>query len=154
MFTNLSQDQIAGLFALLVSTPFLIKFVRNFYLANASKQWPKVSGTILKISNFGQKYSVRYEYKANKNTYKGHRICFTSTSSPINKSYSDFEEKYALDKIVDVFYNPNKPKQAVLEPGRKDGLLTAILFMGALFVMGCLELFNPGLFWQLIGNYV
>lgn len=53
MFTSLLQAQIAGIFALMVSTPFLVKSIRNFYLANASKQWPKVSGTILKISGFG-----------------------------------------------------------------------------------------------------
>ena len=50
MFTNLSQIQISELVTLLVATPFLIKSVRNFYLANASKQWPKVSVTIKEIS--------------------------------------------------------------------------------------------------------
>ncbi len=39
------------------------------------------------------------------NTHKGQRICFTNTNSPINESYIDFEERYALEKIVDVFYN-------------------------------------------------
>lgn len=150
MFTNLSQIQISGLIALVVSTPFLIKSVRNFLLANASKQWPKVSGTILKAPEFSRKYSLQYEYTVEKMLYKSNNICFTNSNRPINQRANEFEEKYALNKQVAVYYNPDNPKKAVLEPGRKDGLLLAIIFLGVLFVFGCLALLNQGLILQLI----
>lgn len=142
MFSSLNQIQISGLIALLVATPFLIKSVRNLYLTNASKHWPKVSGTIIEISIFGRKYSLLYEYTINKETYKSHKICFTNTNAPTKERASVFEKKYALHQIVNVFYNPIHPEQAVLEPGRKDGLVLAIVILSILFAFGCLALFD------------
>ena len=153
MFSDLTQIQISGLIALLVSTPFLIKSVRNFYFASASKQWPKISGTIKEISSFGRKYSLQYEYTVNRDTYKNHKICFTNTNAPIDEEFGEFEKKYTIHQIINVFYNPIKPEQAVLEPGRKDGLLITIIIFSVLFIFGCLAFFDQGLFSQLIGSF-
>lgn len=153
MFTNLTQIQISGLIALVVSTPFLIKSIRNLYLTNVSTKWTKVSGTIKEISGLGSKHSLLYEYTVNSATYKSHKICFTNTNAPINEGASAFEKKYALHQIITVFYNPINPKQAVLEPGRKDGLFLAIFILGVLFVFGCLAVFNQELFLQIIDPY-
>lgn len=149
MFSSLTDVQVSGLIALLVSTPFLIKSVRNLYLASASKQWPKVSGTIKMISEFGKKYSLRYEYTVNRAAYKGCKICFTNTIGPTSHVGAEFEEKYAINRIVDVFYNPKDPKQSVLEPGKKDGLLIALIFLGILFIFGCLAVVDQSLFLEL-----
>lgn len=151
MLTNLTQIQISGLIALLVSTPFLIKSVRNFYFAMASKKWPKVSGTIIEMPLFGRKHNLQYAYTVNRNMIKSHRICFTNTSRPINQGGREFKEKYALNRIVDVFYNPTNPKQAVLEPGRNDGLLFAIVLLVVVFVFGCLAFFDQTSLFELIG---
>ena len=153
MFSNLSQIQISGLIVLLVLLPFLIKSVRNFYLANASMQWRKISGTIKSVSGFREKYSVLYEYTVNRDTYKSNKICFTNTNSPLNESASELERKYALNQIINVFYNPQNPKQAVLEPGRKDGLLLSIIFLGILCVFGGIAVFYQDLFLLIIDSY-
>jgi len=150
MFTNLTQIQISGLIALLFSTPFLIKSVRNLYLNNASKQWPKVSGIIKEISDFGVKYRLLYEYTVNRETYRNNTIVFTNSNTAVNKRAAEFDKKYALHQIVDVFYNPKNPKQAVLEHGRKDGFLFVIITLSALFVIGSLAVFNQALFLQLM----
>ncbi|MDW5290220.1 DUF3592 domain-containing protein [Formosa sp. PL04] len=154
MFSNLTQIQVSGLIVVLVLTPFLIKSVRNFYLANASKHWPKISGTIKEMSGFGKKYSVLYEYTVNRDTYKSNKICFTNTNAPVSESASEFEKKYALNQIINVFYNPQNPKQSVLEPGRKDGLLQSIIFLGILFVFGCLAVLYQDLFLQILDPYI
>jgi hypothetical protein len=142
MLTSLTQIQISGLVALSVSTPFLIKSVRNLYLTNASKQWPKVSGTIKEISGLGIKYSVLYEYTVNRATYNSHKISFTTSNTVKNQSVKEFEKRYVLNQIVDVFYNQNNPKTAVLEPGRKEGLLLAIIILSVLFAGGCMAFFH------------
>ena len=142
MFSSITQMQITGLIILLISTPFLIKSVRNFYFANASKNWPKVSGTIIEMPIVGRKYKLLYKYTVNRTTINCRRICFTNTSRPQNQDIRAFEDKYALHRIVDVFYNPINPKQAVLEPGRNDGLLLDITLLGALFVFGCAVIFQ------------
>lgn len=153
MFSSLTPIQISGLMALAVSTPFLIKSVRNLYLTNASKQWPKVSGTIKEISGFGVKYSVLYEYTVNRATYKSHKICFTNSNSVKNQNAKELEKRYAINQIVDVFYNQNNPKMAVLEPGRKEGLLLAIIILSILFIVGCLAVFDQALFFQFLEPY-
>jgi hypothetical protein len=153
MFSSLTQIQVSGLITLGVSTPFLIKSVRNLYLTNASKQWPKISGTIKEFPSHTGRFSMLYEYTVNKNTYKSRKISYTNSRVPKNLRPSEFEKKYALHRIVDVFYNPNNPKQSVLEPGRKDGLLLAIIILSILFVFGCLAVFDPGFFLQLLGSY-
>lgn len=153
MFASLTQIQISGLVALVVSTPFLIKSVRNLYLSSASKHWTKVSGTIKATAGFGLKNRLLYEYTVNRNTYKSHKICFTNSNSAKNQSARVFEKKYAQNQIVDVYYKPQNPKIAVLEPGRKDGLLLAIIILSILFVFGCLAVFDPGFLLQLFGSY-
>lgn len=153
MFASITQVQISGLIVLLTSTPFLIKSIRNFYLANASKKWTKVNGTIIEMSNIGRRYNLLYEYTVNRTTNKNYRICFTNSNRPINQLASEFKEKYALNRIVDVFYNPIKPKQAVLEPGKKDGLILAIIILSVLFVFGCVAVFNQVFFLELINPY-
>ncbi|WP_299398985.1 DUF3592 domain-containing protein [uncultured Gelidibacter sp.] len=136
MFTSLTQIQISGILALLVATPFLIKSVHNLYLTTISRQWPKVSGTIKEVSGFGVKHSLLYEYTVNRNTYKSTNICYTNTNSPKHRNAKEFEKRYTLNQIVDVFYNPNKPKQAVLEPGKTDGLVLAVFMLSVIFVGG------------------
>lgn len=150
MLLSLTQIQMSGLVALLVSTPFLIKSVRNLYLTNVSKQWPKVSGTIKQISGVGVKYRVLYEYTVSRATYKSRQICFTNSNSVKKQNVREFEKRYALNQIVDVFYNQNNPKIAVLEPGRTEGLLLAIIILSILFVLGCLAVVDQSLFFQFL----
>lgn len=148
MFSSLTQIQISGLIALLVVTPFLIRSIRNLYFANASKQWPKVSGTINKISDFGstQKFRLQYVYTINKQAFNSNRIFFTNSNTSKKQRATAFEKKYALHQIIDVFYNPKNLQQSVLEPGRKEGLLLAIIALGIVLVFGCLAVFDQALF--------
>lgn len=148
----LSHIQISGLIALLVALPFLIMSVRNLLLSKASKDWPKVNGIIKEIKDFGAevKFKLVYEYVVEKNSYKSSRIIFSTSSTYHRYNAREFEKKYAIDQVVNVYYNPLKPKQAVLEPGRNDGSLAGVIMFGILMLLGGLAIFNQSLFYQLI----
>jgi hypothetical protein len=154
MISNLSQIQISGLIAFLVSTSFLIGLIRNVVLSNASKRWPKVSGTITEISDFGSnlKYRLQYSYSVNGNTYKNNRIIFSTSKTYIKLRAREFENKYTQNQIVDVFYNPKNPKQAVLEPGRNDGAVLVILLLFGLMILSSLAIFNQTVFLQMMNQ--
>lgn len=154
MFTNLTDMQMAGLITILVTTPMLLIPLRNLYLAKASKLWNKVNGTIVKMPGISKGDGLIFEYTVNGVSYSSRTICFTNTKSPMNEVIRKFEEKYSLNKIVDVYYNPEKHKQAVLEPGRRDGLLFAITFLSAILVVGIYGLFNQNILLQLIGSFL
>ena len=123
-------------------------------LSNASKQWPKVSGKIIEISDFSSdsKYRLKYEYTLNRNTYNNSRIIFSTSKTYIKLRAREFENKYALNQIVNVFYNPKNPKQAVLEPGRNDGAVLVILLLFGLLILSSLAIFNQTVFLQMMNQ--
>lgn len=55
------------------------------------------------FSGLGVKHRLLYEYKVNRDTYKSRKIYFTKIKCTTNRRVSEFEEKYALNRIVDLF---------------------------------------------------
>ncbi|WP_281492150.1 DUF3137 domain-containing protein [Desulfosarcina cetonica] len=94
----------------------------------ASKSWPTVSGSIIRseiekrISTSGEGANkkktvkeypkVTYQYLIDGKTYKSGKISFSSTGNA-----KQVVARYPVGKSVPVYYNPEKPKQAVLIPG-------------------------------------
>ena len=152
-FTFIEQKiDVVGLIALAVATPFLVFFVRNFLLAKASKNWLKVIGTITTIHKrqSGQKFRLEYEYVVCNHNYKNRCIFYSNSILNSNRIAKEFDKKYVKHQIVDVFYNPKKPKQAVLEPGRIDGAFLGIGLLGIIMMYGVFAVFAPNLFAQFI----
>jgi len=151
---KLSHTQVTGLVVLLVLTPFLVLSIRNLLLSRTSMHWPKASGKITKIWDFGAeiKFKLTYEYTVDRTIYKNSKIIF-STSSTYHKHLArEFEKAYVENQQVDVYYNPEKPKQAVLETGRNDGAVFGIIMFSALMLLGGLALFNQDLFYLFINQ--
>nr|WP_247653719.1 DUF3592 domain-containing protein [Flavobacterium sp. CS20] len=61
----------------------------------------------------------------------------------------EFRSKYSPGQQVEVFYNPNKPKMAVLEPGRKDGIVLAVVITSVSFIYGYIAFFNQDLYTEI-----
>lgn len=152
MSASLSQINVSGLIAVLVAIPFLIVSIRTVLLSKSSNQWPKVSGTIKAISDFGSdlKYRLEYEYTLNRNVYRNSRIIFSTSKTYRKRLARAFENKYVQNQIVDVYYNPKNLKQSVLEPGKNNGALFHIILLGVLIALGGLALFNEALFAQIM----
>ncbi len=142
---------IPGPIALLVATPLLVFIIRNVILSKASKNWPKVNGTIIEISKMRSrnKFALEYGYEALGHTYKNCRIFYSNTQVYSNKLAIEFDKKYSKHQIVDVFYNLKRPNQAVLEPGRSNVTFIEIAMLGVIMIYGLLAVFVPDLYAQL-----
>ena len=130
-----------GLF-LIVITPISIKAGKK------SANWPATSGTILsseveeEISTDAEdgvsKYyypRIRYEYEINGTKYQGNKYKLLEPSMSRQKAY-EFAALFLPGNKVNVYYNPQKPQQAVLQTGAQN-FLYIFLFIGvALIVTG------------------
>lgn len=108
---------LAGSFLLLTS-------INNIKLGRASKAWPAIKGTILHsriARQEGGSYAaiVQYMYVVNGKEYKSEAI----NAAPgwwalgLQGAARKKVAQYPTDRIVDVYYNPQSPKRAFLEPG-------------------------------------
>ena len=125
--------------------------------ASESMSWSKTSAAIIDsglvpvVIKLGRlpvdAFEVRvvYQYTADNRIFKGDRIGFCSQPERNEQQAREKAEFYAQGKTVKVFYNPENPGQAVLEPGgtekcrKKADLerfgLIAVLIGGALGVV-------------------
>jgi hypothetical protein len=126
---------IAGLIDILIILYYWLKSIE-------SKKWETTNGKILtsdvskmRDTNEGDsilyKPEICYSYNVFSEKYISNRIriLFNYYSSSSLRSFK-LTNKYPKDSNVVVFYNPNKPSEAVLEPGLKMDLI--IVFVLAL----------------------
>lgn len=95
--------------------------------ANASEKWPVSVGTITyagvstsKSSEGTTMYAanVSYKYDVDGKTYSGSQIGMMDGSTSMASSVKKQIKKYAKGSNVDVYYDPELPSSAVLEPGQ------------------------------------
>lgn len=141
-FSNFSVMERNGIILLAVSTPLMIWTLWNWHLSVRSKTWPKVKGEILDVAITRRPYLIKYQYRIAGKLYENDRIFFTN-SREWERRAKTFRNMYQKEQIVDIFYNPNNVKMAVLQPGRRDGLLTSILFLTAFITVGGMALYDP-----------
>tara|TARA_R110002050_G_scaffold106801_3_gene216874 strand:+ start:9614 stop:10099 length:486 start_codon:yes stop_codon:yes gene_type:complete len=152
-FESLSQFQIAGLVLQLVLLPFLFTTFRRWWWAKQSHQWPKVKGVVTKGLDFpiSKIIDFIYTYELNGTTYTGKKPFFANSFKNLNqKKASGLIAKYVQGKQLTVFYNPSNPGISTLEPGRKDGVMEALLLLSMLFSLGAISFYRPSLIVEII----
>lgn len=152
-FSSLSQSQIAGIIVQLITLPLIIMTARKWWLANQSNQWLKTSGKVIKGLDFSMSGHLQflYEYQISGRTYQGNKPFFANSYKHLKGKRSwELIDKYSEGKQIAVFYNPSNPKLSILEPGRKDGIITAFLILFLLFVLGFIAQHYPILFYQFL----
>ncbi len=134
----------------------IIAFVRARRLAGASAQWPSVAGAITNStvieeqieddSNtekstirmiYRYQLDLRYAYKVNKRDYVG--TSATPGWTPIYGSREPAETaagQYKPGSPVTVYYDPDRPGNAVLEPGSRQGSAAPLVFSAISAVAG------------------
>lgn len=105
---------------------FLAFLISDIPRMIVSQGWPSTEGTIVSRRLVGQKFKeydgdfytnvdgyLRYEYTVNDILYSS-----TSVNSIDSPFYPyDIAIRYTVGESVIVYYNPNNPSEAVLEPG-------------------------------------
>jgi len=97
----------------------------QYLRARKSAQWPAVRGIIrvslLKVgylkSMKGYYGDVQYDYQVDGRTYRGTRLSFNRVHLAVEDAWQREIDQYPVGKTVAVYYDPQHPNIAVLEPG-------------------------------------
>lgn len=83
----------------------------------------------------GTQYSARinYKYMIEDNAYSGNRVSFGEITRADYDTALSIVNKFPEGKNVQVYYNPENPRESVLEPGTKGRGIDIILGSGVLF---------------------
>lgn len=114
-------------------------------MSRKTKKWNSVKGKVLSSNIDSIKYvgedadqlykaRVEYQYSVNGESYSSRKIFYGDyLRSNIPWRAKKIIKKYAKDETVTVYYNPEKPKESVLEIG-VNFVVYKTLFVSALFI--------------------
>lgn len=128
--------------------------LRSYQESRASAEWPSVEGEIRSSEVVRSSTSdgtsfraeVTYTYRVDGQNFTGDRIQTTTVSSSNRSRAVSIQRQYPVGQSVEVFYNPERPDRALLEPGVRSGSLFVFAFGGLFSGAGLLMiLFLPKL---------
>lgn len=155
-----------GLFSLMLGSLgvyLIIHSQRSKRKASLSQSWPVVKGIISETSISTQEHddtlryvpNVRYPYEVDGKLYEGKRITFGSGVEFASQGKAaEYLAEYPVEAEVSVFYNPDKPGEAVLRQVAQKttvGLMIGIVLVVITICMVCLM--TTGIF-RLVTNTV
>ncbi len=138
MGTRLGQLILCA-FAALAGLGLILVAVFDLRKANRAKTWPTAEGKILssslreKTDSDGTSYEVAilYEYSVNGVAHRSDAWRIRPGSSSFTKSANAAVARYPVGAVVPVYFNPEDPADALLEPGK---ISWSVLFGGLAFV--------------------
>lgn len=154
------------LFAIMVGIGAFVQYFMLRRQGAASMKWPTVSGKVTRVSVVAEERQedgddgrnrittvyrpdVQYSYAVGGREFHSSAWKWGWTALyPDEESAKAPAAKYTAGANVPVFYNPEIPEQAILEPGNKDGTAAQIVF-GAMFALT-----GAGMFWVFWGMQV
>ena len=133
----LSLFVIAGLLATLWGLAIIVK-------ARKTRLWPAVEGEIEKSDVASDANDllphISFRYRVGEQSYQ-RAMEFPPDITPSQEFAASYVQKYPVGANIQVYYNPQNPEQATLEPGvgKGDWLVFAIglgtLILGILFLV-------------------
>ncbi len=153
MNENLSGSVIisicGGAFAVLlgaIGALLVVLYLRNKKKTKESQNWSTTTGRITlsevrMVTNEGEDISsisfipkLEYEYEVNGQVFQGKRISFGSIHSFSSRQKAEnFLNQFPLSSNIPVYYDPNKPKDAVLRKEMRS--MTAGLVIGIILII-------------------
>jgi hypothetical protein len=136
---------------------FLVKFALNMGKANRAMNWPTVEGRVTEslVSTHRSRRSdsgartnlygalVRYSYMVKGVEYSGERVTFADTHNSDRSKAEAILARYAIGAAVRVYYNPEDPQNALLEPGISNQSFLPLLIPLAFLVVGIVVFLSP-----------
>jgi hypothetical protein len=128
-----SRCIFAGLLAIVVFSPL-------YYVQNKSKSWPTTEGVVTKsaVLHSAEKDTLNFSY-----TYSVEQRRFTSSrvnNALINRfgglDPQQAASTYSVGRKVIVYYDPENPGDALLEPGASSQTIWGIVFGVVAFLLG------------------
>jgi Protein of unknown function (DUF3592) len=101
------------------------------------EQWPRAKGKIESFKDSSKQNDllpeIIFSYQVNGQSYQ-RQFEFPEGTHPLPEFVTFYKNKYPVGEAVEVFYNPEQPETATLEPGAQGDWM--ILAMGIAFVIG------------------
>ena len=131
-----------GVIAIAIGAVLYSVQFRQGLRANASKKWPRASGTVIasvveKSPGHWWRYraALQYNYRVGGKNYESSRI-FWGGNEGGQKHMSSVVETYPAGGSVRVFYDPKNPAEAVLDPIQNTGSRQLVLYALAMVTLG------------------
>lgn len=137
-----------GLGALLVVVGLIVFLIRRRSAAKqaSSLAWPSCQGQVTravvqssrdKDDHVTYSAAIAYAYAVNGQSLSGDRVAWGGRSSSSNAREAEaMVARYPVGSAVQVYYNPERPGEAVLEPAAKGGLRTLMIVAVSFVVVG------------------
>src|SRR6266566_1889232 len=133
-------NAILCIFAALAGLALLLIAAFDLRKATLAKTWPTTEGRILdsrlreKTDSDGTSYEVTilYEYSVNGVAHRSDVWRVRPGSSSFTKAANAAVARYPVGAVVPVYFNPEDPADAMLEPGK---ISWSLLFGGVAFAV-------------------
>ena len=146
---NTLLARLFGVVFVLLGAFALVKGLRDVQLAHASPQWPQVQGVVeqsqvaeSKTKGKTNYYAdIRYRYEVAGAAHTSDRVAFGGYQSTDRTPHEAQVAKYPAGSTVTVYYQPDAPDMAVLEPGASGQAWLMPGFGAAFIVAGLVAAF-------------
>ncbi len=135
-----------GVIAIVIGAVLYIVQFRQGLRADNSKKWPTASGTVtssalerLPGKKWRYRAAVQYAYRAGGTNYQASRI-FWGGNEGWEKHMASVVATYPAGAKIRVFYDPNDPAEAVLDPIQNTGSRQLVLYALAMATLGLFSL--------------
>ncbi len=153
---------LSGIFFVILGLISLQKTVFDEIQGLKAKSWPKTKGIVERTwidvedntTGYGDSpgymsYTphILYQFEVGGILHQSDRIRTYPIAYGVEGAAKRLVSKYFAGKHVTVYYNPDNPKQSILEPGIKVAMFLLKVFFGLL-------IFALGIFWTLTVFYI
>jgi len=148
---NANPITMGIIFALIGGVMFFVFALPPLQYSNSSKSWPTVQGTVTKSevkvwrrdSNTHYQPDIAYTYTVDGKKYTSSMI--TVGDPPLDNNVTKakrLQAEYPVGKEVVVYYDPELPESAALQPGTKTGDYLLAGIFAIFFFAGLLALYQ------------
>ena len=128
--------RLCSVVMLLCAVPAIYSTTSAMIEAWSSRDWPTIEGTVSSFKAVEResakwKVTVRYQYVVEGQTYISSRVR-ASDRTVSTATKDEMQNQYGQGQIAKVFYSPNDPQQAFLEPGPSTN---TIVFLALSWIM-------------------